>query len=50
MRYSASNPFIGKLVLKFLEVSHTKHGKTLFLWPAASPPMCWHLGAAYCSK
>ena len=29
MRYSASNPFIGKLVLKFLEVSHTKHGEAL---------------------
>ena len=31
VRYSSSNPFIGKLSLRFLEVTNTKHGETLHL-------------------
>lgn len=34
VRYSSSNPFIGKLSLQFLEVSHTRHGE-LFLTSTA---------------
>lgn len=29
VRYSSSNPFIGKLSLKLLEVTNTKHGETV---------------------
>ena len=39
VHYSSSTPFIGKLTLKFLEVSHTKHGDpwTLTCMHAHSP-------------
>ena len=37
VRYSSSNPFIGKLSLKFLEVTNTKHGENL---PPRSHPTC----------